>query len=83
MVSMVALPSFACGGESADARTVTIFLKPLASTVWIALPAYVGRRKTSALSTARMSEICGTSRSAATRGNVFFPFAVAGATMAS
>ena len=50
-------------------------------TVAMALPAYMGRTNVSALFTAVMSEICATSRSAATRGMTFLPPVVAGARM--
>ena len=65
------------------ARTVMTFLASPDCTVWMALPAYIGRSKVSGETTLVMSEICITSSRAATRGRMFLPDAVAGATRAS
>src|SRR5271154_7077334 len=64
-------------------RTVTTIFGSVDSTVWIALPAYIGRSKVFGPRTLVMSEICITSRSAAARGATFFALAVEAATTAS
>ena len=59
------------------------FFASVDSTVWMALPAKIGRSKVLGPKTLVMSETCITSSSAAARGRTFLPLAVEGATIAS
>ena len=71
------LPSLAA--SNAAVLTVITLILSEDCTVAIALPAYIGLKKVSTLSTFMMSEIWATSNKAATLGIKFFPVVVAAA----
>ncbi len=64
-------------------RIVSTFLGSLLCTVWMALPAYIGRSNVSGDTTLITSDTCMTSSRAATRGMTFLPDAVAAAAATS
>ena len=80
MSSMGAAAAPAGAGSKAVPRTVMTLMASFELTVARALPAYMGRTKVSASTTALISEIWATSRSAAMRGMTFLPVVVAAAT---
>src|ERR1700690_1062677 len=69
--------------EKEAVRTVTTIFGSVDSTIWIALPASIGRSKVLGPMTLMMSEICITSMSAAARGATFLALAVEAAMIAS